>query len=161
MKPSALLIGLAGFLLAGCCRTPRPCCEPATASLPVVDMIHVNFRPCGEFEYDIPFALGESSLKAGDTISISGLRGDRPKLEEGGSYCIFGAFTLTSVPAATLFLYSTGGESVATHAERSTPAPGTGAFRFRFRIAKKGDLHLSYYPIGSGSSLGGVYFGNR
>jgi hypothetical protein len=161
MNSSAPLLGFAGLLLAGCCCAPRPCCEPATAPAPAGDLLHVNVKPCGEFEYDIPFALGESSLKAGDAISISGLRGDRPKLEEGGSYCIFGAFTLTSVPAATLFLYSTNGESVATHAERSTPAPGTGAVAFHVRIAKKGDLHLSFYPVGSGSSLGGVYFGNR
>ncbi len=159
MKSAALLLGIAGLLVSGC-RAPRPCCEPAAVPVPVGDLLHVNVRPCWEFEHDIPFALGASNLKSGDAISISGLRGDRPKLEEGGSYCVFGAFTLTSVSAATLFLYSTNGESVATNAERSTPAPGTGAFAFRFRIAKTGDLHVSFYPVAGGSSLGGVYFGN-
>jgi hypothetical protein len=52
------------------------------------------------------------------------------------------------------------GETEAGISERSTTARGTGEFRLRFKIVKMGATHISFYPSGGGSSLGGVYFDN-
>jgi hypothetical protein len=114
---------------------------------------------CAGLSLHVPITTDARELQNGDAITLRGVRGDRARLEEGGTYCIWGTYTLRAAPMADLMLWSSG-ETEAGISERSTTARGTGEFRLRFKIVKGGALHVSFYPSGGGNSLGGVYFDN-
>jgi hypothetical protein len=40
-------------------------------------------------------------------------------------------------------------------------AKGTGEFSLEKLIQHEGYLHLSFYPVGGGNGMGGVYFGQH
>ena len=87
-------------------------------------------------------------------------RGTRSRPEE--LYSVDGTYTLSSHDEAELALY-------ATSLNRS-PSPvdpkqtvrirkGTGEFHLVKTMDREGYLHVSFYPVPSGSDFGGIYFG--
>lgn len=116
----------------------------------------------GDFPYAVPFELGDAEFAPGDSITITELRGTRDTITTNESYCVSGTYTLASADEGKLAFFAT------THNSGPTPidprqtvhvVKGSGTFRLIKTVDTDGYLHLSFYPAGSGSDLGGVYFG--
>ncbi len=114
------------------------------------------------FPYVIQFELGEAEFAPGDAIKIQGLRGTKEQIAPGGTYLVTGTYALSSREEATLAWYVT-----TTNVGPSTFDPrqvvrvkkGTGSFRLVKPLTQEGYLHVTFYPVPSGSGFGGVYFG--
>jgi len=115
-----------------------------------------------EFPFTISFELGKSEFAPGDTIAIREVRGSRQTITPGGTYWVEGTYTLSSKDEATLALFMT--------TKTSDPSPvdanqvvavkkGNGSFQLVKTPNGDGYLHLSFYPIPSGSDFGTLYFG--
>jgi hypothetical protein len=115
-----------------------------------------------DFSSAVPFELGEGGFLPGDSITIQRVTGTSPTIRAGETYCVEGTYTLASQEKATLALYAT------TLSKGSTPTDpsqimsiekGAGTFRLVKTMREEGYLHISFYPVSSGGSFGGVYFG--
>lgn len=110
------------------------------------------------FPYAIPVRLYPMRLgrRPGDRITITSVRGDRPRLEKGGTYLVRGTYVLRSAPAAVLNL------SVTTEGRPSGPSlawkrtqvcrieQGHGAFTLIATMRLKGWFHVSFcFPSGA------------
>lgn len=165
MRPLiALILLLAGTTLTQAQTSPAP--PAATEEAPVVPI-----------EQRFPFVIkfhtwrADEGFRRGDKITITTVRGDRKKIEPGGTYLVQGTYTLGSAMIGTLALSltSTGqspggawGKDQFYKIER-----GTGAFSLIATMRYYGDYHVSFYlPKDSKttdrkaptSSAGGIYF---
>ena len=119
-------------------------------------------------EKDFPFVIRVSTWPAsegfrkGDRIKIMTVRGDRKRIEPGGTYWVEGTYTLASAPTATLALSltSTDGRGRGSWADPQfyKIEQGTGTFSFTAKMGGSGQYHVSFYPAKGGSSAGGIYF---
>ncbi|HEY1787341.1 MAG TPA: DUF192 domain-containing protein [Verrucomicrobiae bacterium] len=113
--------------------------------------------------YTVRFELGSSAFAPGDSINIKEVRGTTKKIEIGGTYSIAGTYTLNSRDHASLSFYDTSiGYSGPTAVDPSQSVrieKGTGSFYLVKTMHDDGYLHVSFYPVRSGSDFGGVYFG--
>jgi hypothetical protein len=115
-----------------------------------------------DFPYAVPFELGDAEFGPGDSITISEVRGTRDLITTNETYCVSGTYTLASRDKARLAFFATTRNSGPTPVDpRQTTeiTKGTGSFRLVKTMDTDGYLHLSFYPHGSGSDFGGVYFG--
>ncbi len=115
-----------------------------------------------EFPAVVPFELGATEFLPGDSITIQQVRGTSPTIRTGGTYYVEGTYTLASRDQADLALFATTSSRVATPTDRSQIVrveKGTGTFHLTKVMRAEGYLHLSFYPVPSGSAFGGVYFG--
>ena len=111
----------------------------------------------------VRFELGDTKFANGDNITVTRMWGTSETIAPGGTYCVEGTYTLASRDEVDLAFFS-------TTAAASGPSPidpkqhvrikkGTGSFRLVKTLNEDGYLHLSFYPVPSGSDFGGVYFG--
>jgi len=116
-----------------------------------------------QFPNWIQFELGASGFPAGDQITITSVRGNRPHIEPDGSYLVEGSYTLTSADSADLALFCTSrgpsGPTPVQDSQRIKITRGTGKFQLYETNPADGWLHVSFYY--NGSSQGGVYFGEK
>jgi len=115
-----------------------------------------------DFSSVVPFELGEGEFFPGDSITIQRVTGTSPTISTGETYCVEGTYTLASKEAADLAFYATGASKVPTPTDPSQHtriAKGTGTFRLVKTMREEGYLHVSFYPVPSGSCFGGIYFG--
>ena len=110
----------------------------------------------------VPFQVGDIEFAPGDNITIERVTGTSATIRTGETYCVEGTYTLASRAAANLALYTTTKSSVATPTDPSQimrVQKGQGTFRLVKVMREEGYLHVSFYPVPSGSAFGGVYFG--
>jgi hypothetical protein len=111
----------------------------------------------------VGFELGDTKFANGDNITITQMRGTSETIATGGSYCVEGTYTLASRDEADLAFFSTtiaaSGPSPIDPKQHVRVKKGTGSFRLVKTLDEDGYLHLSFYPVPSGSDFGGVYFG--
>jgi hypothetical protein len=115
-----------------------------------------------EFPAAVQFELGAAEFLPGDSITIESVRGTSSTIRTGETYCVEGTYTLASKEKANLALYATTTTRVATPTDSSQIMrieKGSGRFRLVKTMREEGYLHISFYPVPSGSSCGGVYFG--
>ena len=115
-----------------------------------------------DFSSTVPFELGEGGFLPGDSITIQRVTGTSPTIRTGETFCVEGTYTLASQEKAHLALYATAQSAVPTPDEPSQSTlieKGTGTFRLVKTMREEGYLHISFYPVSSGGSFGGVYFG--
>jgi hypothetical protein len=115
-----------------------------------------------DFPYVLSWEAGDAEFAPGDSITINQVRGTAPTITTGATYCIEGVYTLASRDEAKLSLFATTKSSTPTRIDPQqtmTVARGSGAFRLVKTMNEDGFLHVSFYPVTSGSSFGGVYFG--
>jgi hypothetical protein len=115
-----------------------------------------------DFPYVVPFELGDAEFATGDKITILSMRGTSETLRVGETYCVEGAYTLASAENADVALFATTRSNVSAPTERSQIVrieKGTGSFRLIKTMREEGYLHVSFYPVLSGSAFGGIYFG--
>ncbi|HEY4302590.1 MAG TPA: hypothetical protein VGM73_17090 [Candidatus Didemnitutus sp.] len=110
-----------------------------------------------------PFTVGHQTFRAGDEIVIDQVLATSSALKVGDQVVVHGHYRLTSAPKASLGLMVTHLDRVnisdPTEASQHAPAiqPG-GAFTLSCRITYEGALHVSFYSVSTGQSVGGVYF---
>jgi len=115
-----------------------------------------------EFPFVIEFASSTprwGPFAPGDGIAITGIKGDRKKIEPGGRYLVAGSYTLASMESARLAISVTAPVGTPPGPFNCTTVPrGTGHFKLLGSMANPGAFHVSFYPIGGGESHGTVYF---
>jgi hypothetical protein len=98
-------------------------------------------------------------------IEITDVQATSPKLEKGDSVTVRGKYRLASRERAQLSLFLTAtqgdGRSEIVPAQTTRVERGRGEFELKTVIANRGALHLSFYDVETGKSLGCVYFGTR
>jgi len=124
----------------------------------------VAFAGCATFNLaEVPFALGQQQFGPGDAIVIEHVRSSSPDWAIGDTVEIQGQYVLASQRAAMLSVYMTtrspGSSTSSDGGGRKEVALGSGRFDLTYQIQATGELHVSFYPVGGGSSFGGVYFG--
>jgi hypothetical protein len=115
-----------------------------------------------DFPAVVAFELGEAEFLPGDSITIQQVRGTSSTIGTGETYCVEGTYTLASRDKADLALFATTVSDVPTPTDPSQHTrieKGTGKFRLVKTMRQEGYLHVSFYPVPSGSGFGGVYFG--
>jgi hypothetical protein len=117
----------------------------------------------GEFPYAVRFELGDIQFATGDNVTIKQMRGTSGRITTGETYCVEGTYTLSSKDEAELAFYATtlsaSGPTPVDAKQHVRIKKGTGSFRLVKTMKEDGYLHLSFYPVRSGSDFGGVYFG--
>ena len=111
----------------------------------------------------VPFAVSSQRFAEGDLIVIREVVTTSGDLRMGDKVVVRGDYQLASHPKAALCLFITtrgpsGGTPVSPK-QRVEVAVGRGSFELQHEIQYAGALHVSFYPVPSGSSFGGVYFG--
>ncbi len=125
-----------------------------------------------DFPHLIPVEtwLASGGFSRGDQITIRLVRGNRPRLEPGGTYLVLGTYTLASAAEATLALSLTAsgpaGRGAWSPTQRRKIAQGSGEFALVAPMRSAGEFHVSFYladrndPRRSNAG-GGIYFDNR
>jgi hypothetical protein len=116
-----------------------------------------------DLPYAVRYELGNTKFAPGDNITIQQVRGTSETIAIGGTYSVEGTYTLGSRDEADLAFYSTSisasGPTPVDPKQHTRIKKGTGSFRLVKTMNEDGYLHVSVYPVPSGSSFGGVYFG--
>lgn len=125
-----------------------------------------------DFPHLIPVEtwLAAGGFSRGDQIAIRLVRGNRPRIEPGGTYLVLGTYTLASHAEATLALSLTAsgpaGRGAWSPTQRRKIARGSGEFALVAPMRSAGEFHVSFYvadrndPRRSNAG-GGIYFDNR
>jgi hypothetical protein len=116
-----------------------------------------------ELPHAVRFELGDAQFAPGDTITIQQIRGTSDTIATGGTYSVEGTYTLGSKDEADLAFFTTtisdNGPTPIDPQQHVRIKKGTGSFHLVKTLSADGYLHLSFYPVPSGSDFGGVYFG--
>lgn len=130
-------------------------CMAATPQPPV--------NSSNELTHVVPFELGTSYFPNGDSITIDQVLGTSDIISAGNVYQVKGTYKLVSQDKALLAAFVTTG-----HGSQPTPnmrtqkltiEKGEGRFSLIFYVWYEGSPHVSFYPVSSGDSFAGVYFG--
>jgi BlaR1 peptidase M56 len=120
--------------------------------------------PESELTHEVPFSIGRTEFNsAGDSITITDVRGDRDQFEIGGTYEVHGTYHLVSTDKVTLAFWISArvrGEGWGDSApgQFATIAKGDGTFTLIDRIPVAGYPHINL-NIDHGS-IGTMYFGS-
>lgn len=128
-------------------------------------------QPAAPRELDSPlshqvrFATGKIDFKTGDSITVRDVRGTSGTLSEGNIYQVTGTYKLVSRDRAELAAFVTtsgrhGGSTPVMRTQTITVNKGEGQFTLLFYMWQDGSPHVSFYPLPSGNSFAGIYFGN-
>ena len=118
-----------------------------------------------ELSHVVRFELGTTYLQGGDSITIDAVRGTSDTLTAGNMYQVQGTYKLASQDKALLAAFvTTGGPHASTptpnlRTQEMTVGKGEGHFTLLFYMWGDGSPHVSFYPVPSGNSFAGVYFG--
>jgi len=119
----------------------------------------------GDLPHAVQFELGKSEFAPGDSITILQVRGTSEGITVGETYSVDGTYVLASHDAADLAFYATtvgaSGPTPVDPQQHVKIKKGSGSFHLVKTMSQDGYLHVSFYPLESGSGFGGVYFGQR
>jgi hypothetical protein len=111
----------------------------------------------------VPFELGPTHFRDGDQIVIEHVVATSPNLAVGDKVTVRGRYVLKSEEKAKLCLYLTTSNAVGAEpifpTQKTEINKGSGSFELAEVLRHPGHLHLSFYPISSGSRFGTIYFG--
>ncbi len=111
----------------------------------------------------VAFEITSQRFEMGDLIIIDEVVASSPEWKVGDTIIVRGRYRLKSKSEGSLgFFLTTKGPSAATRVsphQRQKIEEGAGTFELKHIIPGEGRLHVSFYPLPSGSSFGGVYFG--
>jgi len=139
----------------------RPCL--AAAFLSVARLLAQPVT--GDLPHAVQFELGKSEFAPGDGITILQMRGTSEVIKVGETYSVDGTYELASHDGADLAFYATtigaSGPTPVDPQQHIKVKKGSGSFHLVKTMGQDGYLHVSFYPLESGSGFGGVYFGQR
>jgi hypothetical protein len=162
LRWSVLLSIVAALGSGGCAGGGSTRSEPASSvvlggGLAAGDSLAIDATSPG-----VPFAIYHASFASGDSITIEQVIAAKPRWGPGDTLTVRGHYRLASQPAATLALYVTtrsSGRTVSSPRQVTKVASGSGEFELTCVMpAEGGEPHVSFYPSGGGSVMGGVYF---
>jgi hypothetical protein len=119
-----------------------------------------------DFPYAVKFEQGASKYTHhGDNITITEVHGTAATIEPGNIYRVSGTYVLKSHDAASIAAFTTAmnsadGTGSTMKVQAAEIKKGEGTFTLYLPMAIRGWPHVSFYPSGGGSDLGGTYFGN-
>jgi beta-lactamase regulating signal transducer with metallopeptidase domain len=118
-----------------------------------------------ELSHIVRFELGTAYFQGGDNIIVDEVRGTSDTLKGGNIYQVKGTYKLASQDQALLaaFVTSSGTKSFSIpnmRTQKMRIEKGEGRFTLIFYMWEDGSPHVSFYPIPTGSSFAGVYFGS-
>ena len=117
-----------------------------------------------DLSHIVPFEVGASRLRDGDSITIVEVTGTSDRMTAGNMYVIKGTYKLASKEHATLLASVTAtkradGQGVPTQKTQSVMLDrGNGRFSLILYMGYDGNPHVSFYPA-EGESFANVYFG--
>ena len=117
-----------------------------------------------DLSHIVPFEVGASRLRDGDSITVVEVTGTSEKMTAGNMYVIRGTYKLASQEHATLLASVTAtrqeeGQRVPNQKTQSVMVDqGNGHFSLILYMAYEGNPHISFYPA-EGESFANVYFG--
>jgi hypothetical protein len=117
-----------------------------------------------ELSHPVPFEVGATRLRDGDSITVEEVTGTSEKMSAGNTYVIKGSFKLASQKRATLLASVTAnrpkqGPGVPTQRTQSVLVDqGDGHFSLILYMAYDGNPHVGFYPA-DGESFANLYFG--
>jgi hypothetical protein len=117
-----------------------------------------------DLSHIVPFEVGASRLRDGDSITIVEVTGTSDRMTAGNMYVIKGTYKLASKEHATLLASVTAskrgeGQGVQTQKTQSvTVDQRNGHFSLILYMGYDGNPHISFYPE-EGESFANVYFG--
>lgn len=116
-----------------------------------------------DLSHIVQFELGKSNFASGDNITIQQMRGTSDVIKVGETYSVDGTYELASHDEADIAFYATtvlaSGPTPVGHLQHIRIKRGHGTFHLVKTMSEDGYLHVSFYPVPSGESFGGVYFG--
>lgn len=115
-----------------------------------------------ELTHVVPFELGTAYFPGGDSITIDQVLGTSDTISAGNVYQVKGTYKLVSQDKAMLAAFITTSKSEPIpnmRTQKMTVEKGEGHFTLLFYMWDEGSPHVSFYPISSGSSFAGIYFG--
>lgn len=115
-----------------------------------------------ELTHVVPFELGTAYFSGGDSITIEQVMGTSDTISAGNVYQVKGTYNLVSHDKAMLAAFITTNKSEPIpnmRTQKMTVERGEGHFTLLFYMWDEGSPHVSFYPISSGSSFAGIYFG--
>jgi len=127
------------------------------AAAPVVQENSSN-----ELTHVVPFELGTGYFPGGDSITIDQVIGTSDTISAGNVYQVKGTYHLVSHDKAMLAAFITTSKSEPIpnmRTQKMTVEKGEGHFTLLFYMWDEGSPHVSFYPVSSGSSFAGIYFG--
>lgn len=118
-----------------------------------------------ELSHIVRFELGTTYFQDGDNITVDEVLGTSDTLKGGNIYQVKGTYKLASQDRALLaaFVTGSGPKSSSTpnmRTQKTRIEKGEGRFALIFYMWEDGSPHVSFYPIPTGSSFAGVYFGS-
>jgi hypothetical protein len=115
-----------------------------------------------ELTHVVPFELGTSYFSGGDSITIDQVLGTSDSISAGNVYQVKGSYKLVSHDKAMLAAFETSNGPQPTpnmRTQKVTVEKGEGQFTLIFYMWYEGSPHVSFYPVPSGDSFAGIYFG--
>lgn len=166
MKPNSRLIAWSALSLAFMLGAPALPAQTGSAA-PAAPV-----PSDADFPHLIPVEtwLAAGGFSRGDQITIRLVRGNRPRIEPGGTYFVLGTYTLASATEATLALSLTAsgpaGRGAWSPTQRRKIAQGSGEFALVAPMRSAGEFHVSFYVADRNDPRrsyagGGIYFDNR
>ena len=111
----------------------------------------------------VSFTATKEQFEPNDSIVIQEVLSTSGDLRMGDAVVVRGEYQLASRPEAALCLFITtrgpSGRTPVSAKQKVVVKAGSGTFELQHEIGYAGALHVSFYPLPSGSSFGGVYFG--
>ena len=144
----------------------NPCCRRRMFAVVVVSAVlavRAQSQPTGAaLPFQVPYESGDAEFAPGDLITIEQVRGTRNVIATGETYSVEGRYTLSSRDEAELAFFATTANTNFTPIDPKQTVrirKGSGSFHLSRTMTEDGYLHLTFYPVPSGSGFGGVYFG--
>jgi beta-lactamase regulating signal transducer with metallopeptidase domain len=131
---------------------------------PVAAAARPEVPTTSEFPYSVRFEQGKTEFSAGDTITVTEIRGTAETFAPGNIYWIKGKYTLASHDGAMMAAFvsamdAANGRGPYLKVQTTQVERGHGSFTLFLPMSYRGSPHVSFYPAKGGSAFGGVYFG--
>jgi len=144
-----------GLVLAGVASLACACVAPGRDSFEDVT---------SRFQYVVPLEIGKTWSNGQDRLTITEIRGTRPRVEVGGHYLVRGTYTLKSADAGEVFFHVKGPSNAGTDLDlQHLPVHrGSATFAVVHGMSKDGNCHVSLFTT-KGSDFvpaADVYFGS-
>jgi hypothetical protein len=135
-------------------------------SVPAQSNVQPAKRPSPDPEVsDVKFVTGRNQFAEDDEIVIDKVMCSSGEFKAGDKVVVQGHYKLTSVPEAQLALSLTtsanGGRGRWQAEQYGDVKRGSGTFERIEFIDYEGSLHVSFYDMTTGKSIGGIYFGTQ
>ncbi|MDP0496006.1 MAG: hypothetical protein Q7Q73_07325 [Verrucomicrobiota bacterium JB024] len=112
----------------------------------------------------VAYTVGPSAFLPGDFIEVESVEASNDDFEKGDTVVVRGRYRLESQEAASILFTVTSNDPKPipnTPEQWMRIQRGSGTFELRLKLPADGYPHLGFYPKGSGTGFGSLYFGTE